>query len=79
MLGLAVTNSGVVSVSVDEIEDDSHDGPNELRSRSCFFEVGTGQRPSMNGFKFTPILIGSDGDNLVFKYGREARFFSVVQ
>ncbi len=46
------------------------------RSRATWMPLDV---PPMGGFKFTPHLVGSDGTQLVFKYGREAGFFSVHQ
>jgi len=46
------------------------------RSRATWMPLDV---PPMGGFKFTPNLAGGDGTQLVFKYGREAGFFSVHQ
>lgn len=79
VLGLAITNSGVVAMCVDEIGGDPYEVRTNYvldRASSKWLPVSV---PPMGGFKFTPVLIGSDGDNLVFKYGTEAGFFSVSQ
>lgn len=75
--GLAMTNNGFTSVCID---DDMTQGVRTNyvldRSSSTWVPVYV---PPMGGFKFTPFLIGSDQDNLVFRYGRESGFFSISQ
>ena len=73
-VGLAMTNSGASSVSVQDQSPGRRTTYVLDRTSSTWVAVTV---PAMGGFKFTPNLIGSDGDNLVFKYGREAGFFSV--
>lgn len=73
---LAMTNSGVVSVSV---------GGGSPRARRIFILDRTSSTwvpvsvPPAAGLKITPGLIGNDGDNLVFRDGGGAGFFSVLQ
>jgi hypothetical protein len=74
--GLAITDSGVASVCVDRASAEVRTNYILDRATSRWLPVSV---PLMGGFKFTPILIGSDGDSLVFKYGRESGFFSVLQ
>lgn len=75
-VGLAITNSGDTSVSVQDHSAGARTNYVLDRASSKWVPVSV---PPMGGFEFAPILIGSDGDNLVFKYGREAGFFSVSQ
>ncbi len=75
-VGLAMTNSGVTSVSVQDGSPGARTNYILDRASSSWMPVSV---PPMGGFDFTPILIGSDGDNLVFKYGRSAAFFSVLR
>ncbi len=75
-VGLAMTNSGATSLSVQDHSAGARTNYILDRDSSKWAPVSV---PPRGGFKFAPILIGSDGDNLVFKYGREARFFSVSQ
>ena len=73
-VALAMISSGAVSVS---IQDGSPRGQTTYifdRASSRWVAVDV---PPLGVFTFTPNLIGSDGDNLVFKSGREAGFFSV--
>ena len=74
--GVAVTNNGVAAVSIQDQSAGVRTNYVLDRASSKWVPVSI---PPMGGFKFTPILIGSDEDNLVFKYGREAGFFSVLQ
>ncbi len=75
-VGLAVTNNGVASVSIHDRSPGNRTNYVLDRASASWLPVSV---PLMGGFKFTPILIGSDGDNLVFKYGSEAGFFSVLR
>jgi len=73
-VGLAMSNSDVASVSIQDGSPLARTNYVLDRASSSWMPISV---PPMGGFKFTPILIGSDGDNLVFKYGREAGFFSL--
>lgn len=75
-VGLAVTNNGVAAVSIQDKSPGARTNYVLDRASSRWGPVSV---PPMGGFKFTPILIGSDEDNLVFQYGHEAGFFSVLQ
>ncbi len=72
---LAMTSSGAAAVSVDHPPGDRTTYILD-RSSSRWMPVSV---PPMGGYKFTPMLIGSDGDNLVFMYASESGFFSVAQ
>jgi hypothetical protein len=74
--GLALTDSGIASISIDYHSPDARTNYVLDRTSSKWLPVSV---PLMGGFKFTPALIGSDGDSLVFKYGRESGFFTVMQ
>ncbi len=76
--GLAITDSGIASVCVDYGSVLPSVRTNYVldRTSSKWLPVSV---PLMGGFKYTPNLIGSDGDTLVFKSGRESGFFSVLQ
>jgi hypothetical protein len=71
---LAMTNGGVISVSVEDGSPGARQTYIFNRALAKWEPVAV---PPMGGFKFTPSLIGNDGDNLVFKYGTESGFFSV--
>jgi len=73
-VALSMTSSGAASVSIQDGSPGARTNYVLDRTSSSWVAVNV---PPMGGFKFTPILIGSDGDNLVFKYGHEAGFFSV--
>jgi hypothetical protein len=74
--GLALTDSGIASISIDDGSASVRTNYVLDRTSSKWLPVSV---PLMGGFKFTPRLIGSDGESLVFKYGRESGFFSVMQ
>ncbi len=74
--GLALTDSGTASICIDYHSPSARTNYVLDRTSSKWLPVSV---PLMGGFKFTPALIGSDGDSLVFKYGRESEFFSVMQ
>ncbi len=73
---LAMTEDGFAAVGI-------VDGTPRVRTTYVFDRSSSrwvpANIPPMGGFKFTPILIGSDQDNLVFKHGQESGFFSVSQ
>ncbi len=73
---LAITDSGIASVCVGHHQPLVRTNYVLDRASSRWLPVSV---PLMGGYKFTPILIGSDADTLVFKYGRESGFFSVSQ
>ena len=75
-VGLAMADNGVASVSIQDGSPSARTNYVLNRASSSWMPISV---PPMGGFKITPILIGNDGDNLVFKYGREAGFFSVLQ
>lgn len=73
---LALTGDGNVALSVE-------DGSKEARA-TYVLDRDAGKWVSVSvrrlgGFKFTPHLIGSDGQNLVFEYGGEVALFRVAQ
>lgn len=74
--GLALTEGGIASICIDDGSANVRTNYVLDRTSSKWLPVSV---PRMGGFKFTPVLIGSDGDSLVFKYGRESGFFSVMQ
>jgi hypothetical protein len=72
--GLAVSDSGVVTV---QIEDRS-----PLARATYSFDRATSkwvplQVPAIGGYNFTPILAGTDGESLVFRYAYSVAFFAV--
>lgn len=75
-VGFAIAENGATSVSVQDGSPGARTNYVLDRASSQWVPVNV---PPMGGFKFTPILIGSDGDQLVFKYGRESGFFNVSQ
>ena len=74
--GVAITDAGAVSVSLEDWSPTARTTYVLDRATSTWVPVSV---PPLGGFNFTPNLIGSDGDNLVFKFGREVAFFSVAQ
>ena len=75
-VGLAMTDGGAVSISINDHSPTIRANYVLYRASSTWVPVSV---PPMGDWKYTPLLIGSDGDNLVFKAGREAGFFSVLQ
>lgn len=71
-IGLAIRSNGTVSLSV-------QDHSPEVRTNYIFDRPGLrwvpADIPQMGGARYAPLLVGCDGDNLVFKYGREAGIF----
>lgn len=73
-VGFAISSSGVASVSIENDLPSARTNYILDRPASKWVPV---EVPPMGGFKFAPILIGSDEEDLVFQYAREAQFYRV--
>jgi len=74
-VGLALTSGATASVSIQDGSPDARATYVLDRATAKWNHLSV---PRLGGFKFTPNLIGSDANNLVFKYGSEAAFFKLV-
>jgi hypothetical protein len=72
--GLAMTEGGDVIVSIDDHRANDRRVYKFDRATSEWAPLNV---PGLGGYSFTPHLVGSDGDRLVFRYDYSAAFFSL--